>query len=184
MAGCEALILQQAPVLIAQGRNRTLAHWISALPGGVTDQIPWLLFWLGVSRIPFSPSEARNSLECALAKFEVQQDHTGMMLSWSAIVDTYALNVVAIQPLDHWIQWLTERMEIFAGLPMDIQARVASSMASALHMRQPQHPEHAAWTERALTLTEHHSDLSLRVQTRFFSCFYFVFRSDLGSKSW
>ena len=174
------LLLQQAPVLIAQGRNRTLAHWISALPGGVTDQMPWLLFWLGVSRIPFSPPEARNSLESALEKFETRQDYAGMMLSWSAIADTYVLSVAAIQPLDRWIQWLTERMEIFADLPVAIQARVASSMASALHLRQPQHPGHDAWTERALVLTDHHGDLGLRVQARFFCCFYYVFRGDLA----
>lgn len=174
------LILQHAPLMIQQGRNQTVMSWIGLLPLDITSQTPWLLFWLGVSGIPFSPPEARKSLERAFAKFETQQDYAGAMLSWSAIADTYVLSVAAIQPLDRWIQWFTERMEIFANLPIDIQARVASSMASALHLRQPQHPEHAAWTERALALTEHHSDLSLRVQTRFFSCFYFLFRGDLA----
>ena len=174
------LILQQAPALITQGRNHTITNWINALPQDITQETPWLLFWRGVSRIPFSPPEARNSLERALAMFDTQQDYTGAMLSWSAIVDTYALSVVRIQPLDRWIQWLTERMEIFANLPIDIQARVASSMASALHLRQPQHPEHAAWTERALALTKQHSDLTLRVQTGFYSCFYFVYTGNLA----
>lgn len=174
------IVLQQAPTLIQHGRNQTLTHWISALPRDFADQTPWLLFWLGVSRVHYSATEARASLERALAKFEEQQDYAGAMLSWSAIVDSYALNVIVMQPLDHWIQWLTDRMKIFSSLPTDIQARVASSMASALHLRQPQHPEHRAWTERALALTEHHSDLSLRVQTHFFACFYFIFRGDLA----
>ena len=174
------IILQQAPALIQHGRNQTITRWIGELPRDITDQTPWLLFWLGVSRVHYSATEARASLEHALAKFEEQQDYTGAMLSWSAIADSYSLNVVEMQPLDDWIQWLTDRIEIFANLPADIQARVASSMASALHMRQPQHPEHKAWTERALALTEHHSDLGLRLQARFFSCFYFVFNGNFA----
>ena len=49
------LIMKQAPLLISQGRYRSLEEWLDSLPNDLVENDPWLLYWKGTSRFPFDP---------------------------------------------------------------------------------------------------------------------------------
>jgi ATP/maltotriose-dependent transcriptional regulator MalT len=53
------LVVRQAPVLLAQGRGRTLETWMEALPGGAAAH-PERLFWQGLCHLGGASSEARQ----------------------------------------------------------------------------------------------------------------------------
>jgi ATP/maltotriose-dependent transcriptional regulator MalT len=53
------LVLRQAPVLLAQGRGRTLETWMESLPGGAAAH-PERLFWQGLCHLGGAPAEPRR----------------------------------------------------------------------------------------------------------------------------
>jgi len=53
------LVVRHAPVLLAQGRGRTLETWIEALPGGAAAH-PETLFWQGLCHLGGAPAESRR----------------------------------------------------------------------------------------------------------------------------
>jgi hypothetical protein len=68
-------------------------------------------------------------------------------------------------PLDRWISVLEELGRTVKEFPSEeIELRFASAMFSALVNRQPQHPEIEIWANRALSLAERSSNLTLKFQ--------------------
>lgn len=98
-----ALILKHARVLAEQGRTRTLEAWFRALPSFVRTKNPYVLFWLGVCRLYFSPAEARTYFEQAFAIFEKHSDDASpLYLTWSKIVESYLLEFNDFTPILEW----------------------------------------------------------------------------------
>ena len=159
-----SLILQQAPQLAQQGRLQTLAEWLQSLPDSVCEEEPWILYWLGVCGLPFSPSSARGHLEKAYNIFKAKGDPTGQMLAWCTIVETFTYEFADVAPLDHWIAELERFMEKnpFFSSP-EIEARIAAGMFTALIFRQPQHPMLPEWTQRVEHIIASCPDMSTRL---------------------
>src|SRR5690606_5307809 len=84
-----ALVLAQAPSLLSSGRFQTLADWILAVPPGERARVPWLDYFLGLCRLPYDPSQARELLSAAHAGFRESGSAKGEYLSWAGIVDTF-----------------------------------------------------------------------------------------------
>ena len=149
------LIMKHAPILLSQGRNRTLEEWLDCLAKEFLENHPWLLYWKGVCLAPFSPSLSRPFLEKALEKFKNQKDASGFFLAWSELVLSIYYEFEDFSPLDRWIRVLEESMPAFEKFPdKEIGARVASAMLMALINRQPWHPKIEKWAERALSFAE------------------------------
>src|SRR5574341_1227028 len=92
--------------LILQGRNKTLEEWIRSIPGRVLEAEPWLLYWLGVSKQPFSLSESHILFEQAFHLFQERQDLAGTFLAWSGAMDTIVFEWNDFTLLDDWFEWL------------------------------------------------------------------------------
>jgi DNA-binding SARP family transcriptional activator len=149
------IILKHAPLMVAQGRYRPLEGWVSYLPKDIAENNPWLLYWSGTSWLPSNPSRSRPYFEKAFEKFRKQEDKAGMFLAWSGIVSSITAGFENFQSLDRWILVLEELTSAGHEFPSEeIGLRVASSMFSALMLRQPQHPMIEVWAERALFLAE------------------------------
>ena len=82
-----ALILAQAPQLIAQARAQIVAGWLQRLPEEMLTATPWLLFWRGISQQFVNPFEARATLEQAYVGFADERDVLGQLCAASAIID-------------------------------------------------------------------------------------------------
>lgn len=161
-----ALILKNAQSLIGQGRGKTLEGWLNYLPKDVLNGNPWLLFYIGICRLPFNPVSARGYLEKAFELFEVEKDSAGLFLSWSLIIESFMFEWKDFSPLDKWVLWFDKFMEKGTAFPTaDIEARVLCSRADPLVLwRNPGDPNIKKWIDRAQLLTRKMDDVNLRIQ--------------------
>ncbi|MGC2458312.1 MAG: BTAD domain-containing putative transcriptional regulator [Gallionellaceae bacterium] len=163
-AGVARMVLQQAPLLIPQGRYATVEGWLTALPSSVIEEDPWLLYWLGICRLQYNPPLSRDPLERAFKRFTEQKDDTGSLLAWSGMVNSILFVWDKFAQLDRWIAWLDERMRKEPGFSSpEIEARVVCDMAHVLLYRQLDHPQIQSWMERAISLSGVSPDPNLRL---------------------
>ncbi len=147
-----ALILQHAPALLAQGRSRPLEDWLNHLPAVLLDATPWLLYWRGACLMPVDPASARLVYERAFNAFKEHGDVAGTLLSWAGVVETICYGHEDCTLLDRWIGTLDELMGGLGRFPsLEIEARVAAAMVTALAWRAPCRPDFDHWAGRALS---------------------------------
>lgn len=164
--GLVRLITKHAPQMLAQGRHRPLEDWLNSLPVETLENNPWLLYWMGTCCLPFDPAQSRHYFENAFERFKTQREVTGIILACWGIIHSIIYGMADYKPLDRWIPILEEFGHSFKEFPSDeIELRFTSAMFSALVYRQPQHAEIEVWAERALSLAEGSSNLSLKLQT-------------------
>ena len=145
------LILKEAPSLITQGRNQTLSNWIHGIPENVVNETSWLLYWLGVTILPYGPKESQKYFEKAFEQFKVKRDTAGICLAWSGVVDAILWGMEDYTQFDPWIKEFEGlRMNIGELPSQTIEASVAYSIFYALLMRQPSHSEIEQWAEKVL----------------------------------
>ena len=173
--GMASLILKHAPTMLGQGRNRPLEDWLCSLPKDIFESTPWLLYWMGACRLPFDPSKSQRYFEQAFERFKEQKDATGTFLAWAGIFDAIFF-AWEFKQFDKWFQVFEELMQEFEKYPTkEIEGRVALSMATALMVRQPQHPEVETWTKRALVLAQNNKDIEAQILTLFHAATYAMF---------
>jgi len=162
------LIMNQAPLLLKQGRNLLLEKWLTGVPSEIFEGNPWLHFWMGVSCFPLNPSRSQSCLERAFEQFKERRHASGTFLAWSGMVDAIVYSFENFKPLDRWIAELEARIEEYNQLPSEeIKARVAASMFIALVFRQSQHPEIENWAEKAFLITKKNLDESVKALSLF-----------------
>lgn len=171
-AGLEALIVNQAEALLAQGRGVLLAEWITARWVMGNDASPWLGYWLGLSRLPFAPAEARSTLEEAYASFVREEDIRGRYRTWCAIVDTFIFSDSQFAPLDHWIEEGQSLSNVQSATDATDRDRFATRMFLGLMRRRPEPALIGPWRERAWQIALHGEDASLRIEIGGFLLIY------------
>lgn len=150
--GLANVIKAHASALAAQGRERTLSEWLASVPGDVLESNPWLLYWMGVCRMPYAPAEAGNLFEGAFSRFRTQKDAAGVFLSWAGIAESIWFSFDDMSRLGRWINMLSLIIRKFRKFPSrEIEAQVASVMLKALQTRRLDHPDFAVWEKRALS---------------------------------
>jgi LuxR family maltose regulon positive regulatory protein len=159
-----AVILQQAPLLLPRGQHQTLARWLEALPETVLKGNGWLLFWLGIARLPFDPDASRQHLEQAFALHRADGDVAGEALTWSAIVDTIVNGSADLPQLGDWVRVAEQELEPhYSTLPEGtIKNRYTSSMFGARLWQHVRHPDLATWADRAFALLKSGGDAQER----------------------
>jgi ATP/maltotriose-dependent transcriptional regulator MalT/DNA-binding SARP family transcriptional activator len=180
-----ALIVQQAPRLIAQGRWQTLHTWLRAFPDQVLEDAPWLLYWWGVSFLPIDQDRARDTLERAYSLMHVIGDVTGQLLAAAGVIDSIYYRWASFMEMDRWIvaiQGLLGLQPAFASV--DAELHVNSSLLIALAYRQPGHPMLGRCVARVTVLLDSEADLNLRITAGTFLLGYCYFAADyaLGAR--
>ena len=162
------LIINQAPLLLKQGRNLLLEKWLAGVPSKIFEGNPWLHYWMGGCCFPCNPCRSQSYFEQAFDQFKERGDASGMFLAWAGMVDAIAFDFEDLTQLDRWIQELETRMEEYHQLAKEeIKARVAISMFFALFVRQPQHPDLETWAEKALSFTTTELDANIKALSLF-----------------
>lgn len=174
------LIIAHARTSVISGRGHSMLEWIALIPKEIRTQMPWLLYWSGICRMPFDVVLARSDLEQAFDAFRSRADSAGVFLAWSGIVHNLMHSLTRVDRLDPWIARLDELSAEGVACPTaDIEDRVASNMFMALVLRQPQHPRFNAWRDRAAQVLERSNDPSLRMFTLFYFFTYSAWIGDL-----
>jgi LuxR family maltose regulon positive regulatory protein len=165
MEGLIPVIMNMAPTLMAQGRNKTLENWIKKIPEDVLHGQPWLLYWLGVSCQHFSSAEARGYFEKAFHLFETGPDTAGLLLSWTGIIDSIAYQWNYFTDFDPWIAWLEKWMQSGHPFPSpQVEAKVMVCLMFSSVILNPERPNMIQLVEQALSLSKKHGDINLRLQ--------------------
>lgn len=157
------LVRQQAPVLLQQGRSKTLLFWLSQLPQVFFEKDPWLLYWDGEGKTIQKPLTARTPLEQSYKLFIAQHDITGATLSCCSIIDTFKVLWDDFHLMDPWIDRLETLLEQLPDKrPPEVDIRVTSAILSAYLFRRTGHPDLQTWQIRAEDLIHNTPDPHLR----------------------
>jgi ATP/maltotriose-dependent transcriptional regulator MalT len=177
-----ALVVAEAPALLAQGRRQTFEEWVAALPAPVVEGDAWLQYWLGVSRTPFEPRRSRLHLERALDLFEARGDPTGAYSAWAVGVGSILYEWDDFTRLDAWLDRLERLRARYPEFPSAaVETRVTANLFYALVFRRPQDPALPAVADRALALSRAHGDAARRMLTAAMLANYRVWLGDLAA---
>jgi len=98
------IVINYARHFLMQGRNKTVAEWLAAIPQATIADNPWLLYWLGLCSFPADMIHTRSCMEKALTAFRSANDPAGLYLAWAGVVDSYSHNLGTWDDLDECIE--------------------------------------------------------------------------------
>ena len=167
------VIISHAPEMLKQGRYHPLRNWLDSLPSRVLDSNPWLLYFRGLSILPFEPQSAKSGFERAFVGFQSANDDMGAILAASGVVQAIAYSFDDFALLDHWFAVLndvTARIEQYPN--EEIKASVIASMIMASVLGTVLHPDVETWAERALEIVELPATVIFKVHAIHFLLWY------------
>ena len=166
------LVGQQAPILLHQGRSKTLLSWLSQLPQDFFEKTPWLLYWEGEGKTIQDPLIARAPLERAYELFVEQHDILGATLSCCLIIESFKVLWDDFHLMDPWIDRLETHIEqLPEEIPAETDVRILSALLTAYLFRRPSHPKLHKWQTKAESLIHSTPDPNLRTMLAE-SCFF------------
>lgn len=148
------LLLQQAPVLMGQGRMQTLSGWLQALPETIRAGNPWVLYWLGISRLMYDQPEARDCFEQAFHLFEHGEEADPLYLAWSGIANSFIVHWHDFKPLGKWLDLYPSLQGKRKPPSPDVEAASVFSFVTGLIFHRPDDPRFEAYASRAEGLFE------------------------------
>jgi DNA-binding SARP family transcriptional activator len=158
------IILGNAPDMIKQGRYLPLQDWLGTLPDPIKKDTPWLLYWEGVSRLPYSPVLAKPVFENAFDRFQIAGDTIGAMLAASGVITAVLYLFDDVSPFDHWYSVLNHLAHEMEEMPnVETEAWVVSSMVIAGSLRGLPFSDMEFWETRAMNLSETPETLNIKV---------------------
>jgi DNA-binding SARP family transcriptional activator len=170
-----SLIVEQAPILVAQGRYQLLGEWLQGVPTDIRDADPWLCHWNGINRLVFDPLGARAQLERAYALFWERGEAAGLYSTWAAIAESFNVEYGNFLPADKWIAEYDSLRRRFPDFPSaDIEFRVTCARAALLMFRHYGHPDVQQWAERMEAMLPQIKDVHQRTLLAFHLAFHFV----------
>ncbi len=178
------LILQNAHSLVTQGRIETLERWMLALPEEMYKADPWLLYWQGICRFAPDPSGARLHFTEAYALFKRLRDRTGLLLSWTGVVDTFLHEWDVAIPLKQWIRELKELLKQGEPFPsLEIEIAVTVRMFTSMFFIQPQDRDLPAWEQKMIAYMARTDDPEQRMMLSANLIFYYSWTGELDKMS-
>jgi DNA-binding SARP family transcriptional activator len=158
------LVLAHAERLIGQGRFRTLADWVAALPRETVEAEPWLSYWHGRAQVPLDPTDGRRHLERAYEGFARRGDPLGEAGTAASIIDSIYIENRHFVAMDPWIAILERTLPALdRGDASAMEIPVYSSALVAMLYRQPGHALVPACLTRLTALLELDTDPDSRV---------------------
>lgn len=134
------LINGHAATLLTQGRYWTLLELIAILPEAVVGNMPWLLYWRGVSNTLSNPRMARADIEQAYIGFQVTNDNAGLFLSCSAMMEIYLYAEDDITPVVRWGDRLHQLLAHHSDFPsQEVEIRTFANLLGLIFAA-PHHP--------------------------------------------
>lgn len=182
--GLTRLIISHASALMSHGRVKTLIEWLESLPKEIIENTSWLLYYLGICRLPFNLDESLVCFEKAFHLFKKQKDRTGAFLSWAEAVNSIFYKFGDFSLADRWMELLKDFMIDNPTFPsLEVEAKVTSSFCISLTLRQPDHPEFDKWFERITSLSKRDMELDLKIPVINHLALHYIFIGDF-TKAW
>lgn len=148
------LILAHAPSLTRQGRTQTLQAWLDKTPQLLLAETPWALYWQGICSVGYSSATARENFERAYTLFCKQKDSTPLHLTWSKIVESYALEMDDINALDRWLDLYPTLSADRTPPSQGVEGASVFAYLLGIRLHRPDHPDFLNYLARAEHLFE------------------------------
>ncbi|MCC7547085.1 MAG: winged helix-turn-helix domain-containing protein [Burkholderiales bacterium] len=163
-AQAASLALREAPVLLAQGRARTVKEWIAALPVPVRAADPWFDYWQGQADLAEDQALARVLFERAADGFQVRGDALGVALSVCGVIDSIYFEWSDFSPMSQCVDRLQRLIDggRLPGRP-EVELKVQSSLLIAMLYGTPGHRALTHCVEKVGSLLSADLDMNLRV---------------------
>lgn len=149
------IVLTHATGMLQQGRYHLLRDWLNSFPSDLIEINSWLLYWRGMSILPFAVALSQPDFEKAFTLFQAGGDYMGAMLAASGMIYSIVFQFDNFKPLDQWFAVLNDlasRPDAFIN--EQIEASVITSLILASGMRDMPPRTTEAWEERALKIPE------------------------------
>jgi LuxR family transcriptional regulator, maltose regulon positive regulatory protein len=159
------IIISHAREMLKQGRHRPLQMWLGSLPEGTKDRNPWLLYWEGMSFLPFYPGQAEPLFKKAFTGFQNSGDATGAMLAAAGVINSIINCYDNFSTLDQWytaLNGLAQRTGEF--LDEETEASVVASLITAAILSERDPGELDILEQRALNIKETPSTINTKAQ--------------------
>ncbi|MFO1321378.1 MAG: BTAD domain-containing putative transcriptional regulator [Burkholderiales bacterium] len=152
--GAEALLVAQAPALLASGRWKTVLSWADAMPRTRVDANPEVMFWEGLARSAAMPVEARPLLENAYRTARTAGNARISLFAAAAMIDTYLLEYTNFLGIDDWIDSVIEPLQsdMRPREDGDLETWLHAAALNAMTFRRSAHPYREACVERMMQL--------------------------------
>ncbi len=149
-------------------------------PAAPAANTPWTTFWATRLDTQLAAAEARAQFELALAGFRASGQRQGELLCIAAIIEGFYVDEGPLEPLDHWIAALIERLPADTQWPsIDFEARIIAC-GVGVRLRAPSHPLLAAWALRAASLVRQLKPGAGRLKLATFLAQYHFWRGEFA----
>jgi ATP/maltotriose-dependent transcriptional regulator MalT len=175
LAALAGVVIERAPILLAQGRIETMRALLGAVPEQELEAHTWLAYWRATCVLGHDPAAALGLFARAFERFRAEGDAAGTYEAWAGAVQAIVLEGHDFRELDRWIEIHGALQEQRRGYPSpEIEARVAAAMVMA-YTRTSRCLEGRPWAERALALSRQQPDQARRLTA---SAFLLLFRAE------
>ncbi len=136
-------LVAESRALYRAGRIETIVRWIGRVPEELRLKKPWLLYWLGLSKLLLSPLDGHREVERAFDRFWETGDVRGAYFA-AVVAGNYSPwaqiwhGATDLQPLDAWIDRLESlRVRYPVGMSETSTARMDAAMLNAMLIGRP-----------------------------------------------
>jgi ATP/maltotriose-dependent transcriptional regulator MalT/DNA-binding SARP family transcriptional activator len=176
-----ALVCQQAPTFLAQGRCETVREWLACFPPELLEADPNLLFWQGTSFMALNPLESERQFKKAFALYHQKGNRAGTFLAWACAADL-TLQALEFGQAEAWIEALHQLLAEDPSFPdRETEERVTISIFNVMAFKMPDHPDLSRWYDRAYAIFVRGAtaDATLRLMSGVYLAVYSIWFGNL-----
>jgi LuxR family transcriptional regulator, maltose regulon positive regulatory protein len=152
------MVVRIAPMLVQQGRFKTLSVWIDALPQPLASHSAWLTYWRGMGQMAIAFPDAATTFQHAYELFVAEKDTLGQMLAIAAILQHHHISYTAFGRMVPWIGVLADLLRTEPRFPSSsVELSVLTGVFTSIVMADPASPHLAECRDRIANLI--HSDV-------------------------
>lgn len=141
---------------------------------------PWTTYWATRLDATMDVTQARELYQAACNAFAQRGDRTGELLCLAAIIEGYYVEEGPLDPLDHWIAALCQRLPPDDRWPsIELEARIIACGVGIL-LRNPSHPLLSLWAARGASLVRQVKPGTGRLKLATFLAQYHLWRGEFG----
>jgi LuxR family transcriptional regulator, maltose regulon positive regulatory protein len=174
------MIVQIAPMLMQQGRFKTLSIWVDALPQPLASHSAWLTYWRGMGQMAIAFQDAATTFQHAYEMFVAEKDELGQMLAIAAILQHHHISYPDFGGMVPWIGVLADLLRSEPRFPSaSVELSVLTGLFTAIVMADPANPRLAECRDRIAKLMRSDVDSQSRASAVVALMNYFAIAGDI-----
>jgi len=174
------MIAQIAPMLVQQGRFKTLSVWIDALPWPPTSNSAWLTYWRGMAQMAIAFQDAATTFQHAYELFVAEQDALGQMLAIAAILQHHHVSYTSFGRMIPWIGVLADLLRTEPRFPSaSVELSVLTGLFTAIILADPANQRLAECRDRIAKLMRSDVDSQSKASAAVALMNYFAISGDI-----